>query len=162
MKLTTSATCWSDSRQPKPGMLNVDGALAVAGRVAPSSTMWISEEGDDLRLVPTAQAVLVVAAQALGDPALKRCAAGQEGVAVVGIQCLFLHGDRPWRMTGAAMAQPFDQVEASKCWPKAFFPALIALGPMASAILPMRSTMKRFIFTSLSFQSKVMRSNGWP
>lgn len=45
MKLTTSAISWSFIRQPNGGMVKLDGAWWVAGRVPPLSTMCTREVG---------------------------------------------------------------------------------------------------------------------
>ena len=71
------------------------------------------EELHQLLLAPTAKTVLVVTAQALGNPAFQRRTAGQERVAVSRAQGFFLHGKGAWCMARATVAEALDQVSAT-------------------------------------------------
>lgn len=68
------------------------------------------EELHQLLLAPAAETVLVVAAQAFGNPAFQWRTAREEGAAVRGTQGFFLHGQGTRRMAGAAMSETFHQV----------------------------------------------------
>ncbi|MNH14979.1 hypothetical protein D3C79_745820 [compost metagenome] len=71
------------------------------------------KELHQLFLAPAAQAVLVVTAQVLGDPAFQWRTAGQELLAIRGAQGLFLHGQGTRGMARATMAQTLHQVGAA-------------------------------------------------